>query len=333
MEGLDDYDLGDYTQDNGTVENLYQNVTGAFDGSIASFSYSVMIINVIISLGGFAGNAVVIWISGWKMKRTVNTTFYLSLAISDCLFCACLPVNIGYVMTSHWPFGPVLCKLVSSTLIFNMFSSVFVLVLISVDRCVMAVFPVWSHNRRTVKAAVGVLVLTWVLSATLTVPSLLYRSTRAHGGATECYSDYKHNSVHRAVVLARFVGGFLLPFVVIVSCTAILYVKLRRLTIKSTKPYKVMVALVLSFFLCWIPYHTVVFLEVDIRKHDLTLVQTGLAVGTTLAAANSFVNPFLYVFIGNKFKQTLRRSLMQRMEYAMAEDGRTLTPVSQSVRI
>lgn len=287
---------------------------------------------IIVSLVGLGGNAVVIWISGWKMKRTVTTTFYLSLAISDCLFCACLPMEIAYVMTSNWPFGLALCKLTSSALFLNMFSSVFVLVLISIDRCVMVTFPVWSQNHRTIKMASGVLVLTWILSATLTLPSLLYRNTKVYGTGTLCYVDYKHISVHKAVVLTRFICGFLIPFVIIVSCTIILCMKLRRLTIKSPKPYKVMVALILSFFVCWIPYHTFVFLELDIHNHKPNVVKTGLVAGGTLAAANSLINPFLYVFIGKEFKRTLRRSLMLRMEHAMAEDGRTAaSPGSKSM--
>ncbi|KAG7272865.1 hypothetical protein CRUP_029305 [Coryphaenoides rupestris] len=334
MEGLEDYDVyEDYTPDNETSHKASVDVTGTFDATKSFLEYAVLALNIIVCLVGLGGNAVVIWISGWKMRRTVNTTFYLSLAISDFLFCACLPLDIAYVMASNWHFGAALCKLASSVLFLNMFSSVFVLVLISVDRCVMVAFPVWSQNHRTVWMASVALVLTWLLSAALTLPSLLYRSTRVHGATTQCYSDYRRHSVHKAVVLNRFFWGFLVPFALIVSCTFVLCVKLRRLTIRSTKPYKVMVGLILPFFFCWIPYHTFVFLDLDVHKHNLNVVRTGLVVGTTLAATNSLMNPFLYVFIGREFKQTLRRSFMTRMEYAMAEDLRTSTPASKTMGV
>lgn len=327
MEGVEDYDPGlDYTPGNGTSHNVSSDTKSFLE-------YAVLTANIIVCLVGLGGNAVVIWISGWKMKRTVNTTFYLSLALSDFLFCACLPLNIVYMMTSNWPFGTALCKLASFALFLNMFSSVFVLVLISANRCVMVAFPVWSQNHRTIRMASGALVLTWLMSAALTLPSLLYRSTREHGAVTQCYSDYPRPSVHKAVALTRFFWGFLIPFVLIVSCTVVLCVKLRQLSIRSTKPYKVMVGLILTFFVCWIPYHTFLFLELDLHKHDPNTVRTGLLVGATLAAANSFMNPFLYVFIGREFKQTLRRSLMLRIEYAMAEDARTATPASKSTGV
>uniref|UniRef100_A0A8C6WPW5 G-protein coupled receptors family 1 profile domain-containing protein n=1 Tax=Neogobius melanostomus TaxID=47308 RepID=A0A8C6WPW5_9GOBI len=50
---------------------------------------------------------------------------------------------------SHWPFGLLLCKLTYFMFNFNMYSSVFLLVLISVDRFVMVMFPVWSRNHRS----------------------------------------------------------------------------------------------------------------------------------------------------------------------------------------
>ncbi|KAM3874289.1 chemerin-like receptor 1 [Diretmus argenteus] len=322
MEGLEDYDYGDYTADNGTDPNTSSSGLGTFTGTNSSLNYTLVTINVIISVIGLGGNAVVIWICGWKMKKNVNTTWYLSLAISDFLFCACLPLEIIYAVTSHWPFGLILCKLISSALFLNMFSSVFLLVLISIDRCVMITFPVWSHNHRTVRKASGVVILVWVLSALLTLPALVYRQTKVHGSVTQCYTDYMSPSGHKAVALTRFICGFLIPFLIIVFCCSVLCVKLRSLTIKSTRPYKVMTALILSFFICWVPYHTFVLWEFDFGNHSLDVIQTGLKFGGTLAAANSFINPVLYVFIGNDFQLTLKRSFMSRIENAMAEDGR-----------
>ena len=331
MEGLEDYvDYQDYTPGNATSGNATPEVSVTSQDNTSFWKYSSLTINIIVALVGLSGNAVVIWISGWKMKKSVNTTFYLSLAISDFLFCACLPMEIFYVMTSNWPFGLVLCKLASSALFFNMFSSVFVLMLISVDRCVIAIFPAWSQNHRTIKMASGMLVLTWILSATMTLPSLLHRNTRVFGNVTQCYVHHESLSVSKVVVLTRFIFGFLIPFVIIVSCSIILCIKLRRLTIRTTKPYKVMVILILTFFICWIPFHTFVLLELNIHKHNMYVVHTGMVVAVNLAAANSLINPFLYVFIGKEFKQTLRKSLIGRMEYAMAEDGRTTSIIPES---
>ncbi|XP_072227847.1 chemerin-like receptor 1 [Leuresthes tenuis] len=313
----------DYTPDNETENSTSTEGLLTFCSSQSSLTYVLVAVNIIISVSGLAGNLLVIWICGWKMKTTVITTWYVSLAISDFLFCAILPLEVYYMITSHWPFGKVLCKLTSSALFLNMYSSVFLLVLISADRCAMVLFPVWANNHRTVQKAFGVVTLMWLLSALLTLPSLIFRQTTVHGSVTQCYTDYKDHYRHKAVALSRFICGFLIPFLIILFCCVTLVVKLRSLTFRSKKPYKIMLALILSFFFCWVPYHTFVLLELDFQNHNLEVLQTGLKVGASLASANSFISPILYVFIGNDFKQTLKRSLTSRIEEAMAEDLRT----------
>ncbi|XP_056288229.1 chemerin-like receptor 1 [Pseudoliparis swirei] len=318
---MDYFEYADYTPDNETENHNFTTEVITFRSSQSSLSHVLVAVNIMISLIGLGGNSLVIWICGWKMKRTVITTWYISVAISNFLFCAFLPLEIFYMITSHWPFGLVLCKLTSSALFLNMYSCVFLLVLISADRCIMICFPVWSHNHRTVRKAFGVVVLMWVLSALLTLPSLIFRQTTVHDSVTQCYTSY--HSRHRAVVLTRFICGFLIPFLIIVFCSSVLCLKLRSLTIKSTKPYKIMAVLILSFFFCWVPYHSFVILESDLKNHSLDVLQAGLKVGATLAAANSLISPVIYVFIGNDFKRILRRSLTSRIEEAMAEDIRT----------
>ncbi|XP_035040124.1 chemerin-like receptor 1 isoform X1 [Hippoglossus stenolepis] len=321
---VDYKEYADYTPDNET-ENVSPPTAEVlnFSSSPSLLTHALVVFNILITVIGLIGNSVVIWICGWKMKRTVITTWYISLAISNFLFCIFLPLEAFYRITSHWPFGLLLCKFTSSALFLNMYSSVFLLVLISTDRCVMILFPVWSHNHRSVKKAFGVVVLMWLLSALLTLPSLIFRQTIVHGSVTQCYTSYVDPSRHKAVVLTRFICGFLIPFLMIVVCCSVLGVKLKTLTVKSTKPYKIMVALILSFFFCWVPYHTFVLLELDFKDHSLEVLKTGLKVGATLAAANCFISPALYVFVGNDFKQTLKRSLTSRMEEAMAEEFRT----------
>lgn len=320
---LDYIEYEDYNPGNETGNKTFVHDTQLFSHVHIYLKYLLVAINIAISVIGLGGNSVVIWICGCKMKRTVITTWYISLAVSDLLFCALLPLEVYYNITLHWPFGLALCKITSSALFLNMYSSVFLLVLISTDRCVMVFFPVWSHNHRTVPKACGVVALVWLLSAILTFPSMVYRQVTADGAVTQCHTDYTSRSTHVAVVLVRFTCGFVIPFLMIVCCCLLFAVKLRSLTIKSSKPYKVIAALILSFFLCWVPYHTFIFLELDVKNNSIEIIKTGLKVGATLAAANNFISPFLYVFVGNDFKQILKHSWTSRMEEAVGEEFRT----------
>ncbi|KAF3850834.1 hypothetical protein F7725_012606 [Dissostichus mawsoni] len=224
-----------------------------------------------------------------------------------------------------WVFGRFMCKFTSSVMSLNMFSSIFLLVVISVDRCVSVVFPVWAQNHRTANKASGVVCISWLLAVTLSLPSVIFRDVGNHLGRTICYNNYtSYQHSQKIVAVSRFLAGFVVPFIVIVICYSIIILKLRnnRMT-KSNKPLKVMSALVAAFFVCWLPYHVFVLLEINHEHLEHSILISGLKIGTSMAAANSFLNPVLYVFMGNDFKRKFKSSVLSKMENAMGEEGRT----------
>ncbi|KAJ8286058.1 hypothetical protein GJAV_G00034090, partial [Gymnothorax javanicus] len=163
-----------------------------------------LVLNATIFLLGIFGNGVVIWISGFKMKKSVNSTWYLSLAVSDFMFCCCLPFTIVQLAASDWLFGLTMCKFNSFVMFLNMFSSIFLLVIISVDRCVTVVFPVWSQNNRSVRVASVVVIIAWAISSVLSVPSLIYREIRKDK-KTVCYNNYEGKEhAHLVIAMSRF---------------------------------------------------------------------------------------------------------------------------------
>lgn len=316
-------DYGNYTHDNQTDTDLFHNVHEICSGEILCMV--LLVVNVIIIMLGIVGNGVVIWIAGFKMKKSVNTTWYLSLAISDFVFCATLPFNTFYIATSDWTFGLFMCRFTSFVMFLNMFSSIFLLVIISVDRCVAVMFPVWAQNQRTINKASFVVVLAWVLSVLLSIPSTIFRDVQHHLDRTRCYNNYTDKHTHKSIGICRFVFGFLIPFLVIIVCYSVIIVKLRRNQIaKSTKPFKIMTALIGTFFLCWLPYHTFVLSELDQRLPN-DIIAFGLKIGTSVASTNSFLNPILYVFMGNDFRRKFKNSILSKIENAIGEEGRTMS--------
>uniref|UniRef100_A0A8C6TPB7 Chemerin chemokine-like receptor 1 n=1 Tax=Neogobius melanostomus TaxID=47308 RepID=A0A8C6TPB7_9GOBI len=281
------------------------------------------VVNIMTCVLGLAGNSLVIWICGWKMKKTkmnkkVIMTWYISLAVSNLLFCAFLPTFVYYFLTYHWPFGSLLCKLTYFMLNFNMYSSVFLLVLISVDRFVLVMFPVWSRNHRSPWKASVMVAAMWTLSALLSFPTGIYSSTIDHKSTIVCYPDYNTDQ-RRAIALTRFFCGLVSPFLIIAACGVGLVMKLKNKTLKSAKPYKIMSALIGSFFVCLVPYHIFKVMAVDHTKHDINVIITGMKVGQTLAAANSIISTVLYVFLDNEFRATLKQLLASRTEAALAD--------------
>ncbi|XP_078506524.1 C3a anaphylatoxin chemotactic receptor-like [Lissotriton helveticus] len=156
-------------------------------------SIIIMAVFTVTLVLGLPGNALVIWVAGLKMKRTVNTVWFLNLAIADFVCCLSLPFSIAHeAMHGYWPYGDVFCKVLPAIIILNMFASVFVLVAISLDRCLLVIKPVWSQNHRTVGMASWLCLGIWILAFLTCVPVFVYRQTyHDYSGNIECTYNYE----------------------------------------------------------------------------------------------------------------------------------------------
>uniref|UniRef100_A0A8C4SWI7 Chemokine-like receptor 1 like 2 n=1 Tax=Erpetoichthys calabaricus TaxID=27687 RepID=A0A8C4SWI7_ERPCA len=297
---------------------------------VDQFGIIVAVLYTIIFLLGVSGNILVIWIAGFKMKKTVNTTWFLSLAAADFLFCLFIPFNAVYMASGHWHFGLALCKVISFVMFINMFSSIFTLTIISIDRFISVIFPVWAQNYRAPKTAFVVVVIIWCVSFLLSIPSLVFRQTISKREKISCFNNYGENKQKEKnmmiVLMIRFICGFVIPFLLITFCYVVIIFKLKKNHIaKSSKPFKIMGAIICSFFVCWVPYHIFTIIEIDHPKYNMNILNIGIQCSVLLASSNSFLNPLLYVFMGKDFKHKLRLSVISKMENAMSEDTHTMS--------
>ncbi|XP_004709591.1 chemerin-like receptor 1 [Echinops telfairi] len=288
---------------------------------------------------GIVGNGLVIVITIFKMKKTVNTVWFLNLAVADFLFNVFLPLHIAYTaLDYHWVFGTAMCKISSFLLIHNMYTSVFLLTVISFDRCISVLLPVWSQNHRGVRLAYATCVVIWVSAFFLSSPSLVFRDTANQHGKISCFNNFSlsganpslrlaHGQLdpvgytwHTVVTVTRFLCGFLVPVLVITACYLTIVCKLRRNRLaKTKKPFKIIVTIIVTFFLCWCPYHTLYLLELHHAAVPGSVFSLGLPLATAIAIANSCMNPILYVFMGQDFKK-FKVTLFSRLVNALSED-------------
>ncbi|XP_071985625.1 C3a anaphylatoxin chemotactic receptor [Engystomops pustulosus] len=152
-------------------------------------------------LVGVPGNILVLWVTGVKMKKTVNTVWFWNLAVADIMCCLALPFSTVELYHKEWLFGTALCKLLPAIVILNMFASVFTLVAISIDRCVQVVLPVWAQNHRSLRMAWLICLVIWILSFIMSLPVFLYRQISTDHNMTTCkyhfggHDDFISNDV------------------------------------------------------------------------------------------------------------------------------------------
>lgn len=293
--------------------------------------HAILALYAFIFLLGVLGNSAVIWVTGFELRRTVNGVWFLNLSVADLLCCLALPfLAFPLARDHHWPLGPFACKLLPSLTILNMFASVLLLTAISADRCALVTRPVWCQNHRTLRLARAACGAAWLLAALLTLPSFVFRTARRDdfSDKTTCVLDYaavgRHQRLTELVTaVTRFVAGFLVPFVAITVCYGLLLARVHSKGFaRSKKAIKLILVVIVSFFVCWLPYHVVGLIVASASPHSPLFKRARDAdpVVTGVAYVNSCINPVIYVVMGQDFKDKFWRSWRAVLRGALSDD-------------
>ncbi|KAM4015279.1 chemerin-like receptor 1 [Anomaloglossus baeobatrachus] len=298
----------------------YQNDTQSYDHKAIDIEVvCFVVIGSVFCLLGIIGNGLVIWFGFFKMKKTVNVVWFLSLAIADFFFALVYPVHSIQYLLKKW--SKFLCKIMALLLSLNSSVSVLQLMVISVDRCICVVFPVWCHNHRRPRLVFKIALIIWIISFALATPYILYADTLKRYDGTICilYIDY---SFYIKKTVLGFVFFFLLPLIIIVSCYIVIIRHMRRKHIfTSCKSFKTIMAIIIAFFICWFPYYLIsLFIIFRPIRIPFYVLYYGNMIGFILIIINSCINPILYVFIGQDFKVTYCGSFQATIEKAFVED-------------
>uniref|UniRef100_A0A673IDR6 G-protein coupled receptors family 1 profile domain-containing protein n=1 Tax=Sinocyclocheilus rhinocerous TaxID=307959 RepID=A0A673IDR6_9TELE len=278
---------------------------------------SVLIISIvfliIIIFLGTTGNSLVIWVAGFRMKPNVTNVWLVNLAVADMIFCLTRVTSlIRDFFYKYWPFGVFLCKFTGFFKYANMFCSVFLLAVISVDRALCVCHPVFTRERRTLCAARVVSVGVWIVAVSFSSPFFVYRQVfPGKNNLSQCSLKEKgDNSAKYVYYCIRFICGFLLPFLVILICYILAAVGIRRTRLSGkSRPLRILAVLVCAFFLCWAPYHF------------LGLVN----MASKLAYFNSCINTVLYFCMGLDVSRRCNQSLSGIFHRALMEEGQSLS--------
>ncbi|NP_001083132.1 type-1 angiotensin II receptor A [Xenopus laevis] len=285
-----------------------------------------IIYSTIFVVGVFGNSMVVIVIYSYMKMKTVASIFLMNLALSDLCFVITLPLWAAYTaMHYHWPFGNFLCKIASTAITLNLYTTVFLLTCLSIDRYSAIVHPMKSRIWRTAMVARLTCVGIWLVAFLASMPSIIYRQIYLFHDTNQTVCAIVYDSGHIyfmvGMSLAKNIVGFLIPFLIILTSYTLIGKTLKEVyraqRARNDDIFKMIVAVVLLFFFCWIPYQVFTFLDVLIQMDVIQnckmydIVDTGMPITICIAYFNSCLNPFLYGFFGKNF----RKHFLQLIKY------------------
>ncbi|XP_030645454.1 B2 bradykinin receptor-like [Chanos chanos] len=283
--------------------------------------------SVICILGVF-GNTFVLCVFCFQRKQSSVADIYLgNLATADLLMLCCLPFWVVTVVHKfNWFFGEPMCQLVNIIIGMNYYCSIFFLTLVSLDRYLVLARSMFVGRQRGSSAAKVICSAIWVISFLFSLPALLFRSVRFFPdyGVEACYLDYPHEAWRVRHNFTVNIVAFLIPLSLVSYCSYHIIVVLRDKQVRRSsavgtekKAAQLVLVVMATFILCWLPYQTVTFFDTLYFYNVISgcLWGHGLDIGTQLTTylgwSNSTLNPFLYVIVGKQFRQRAKELFKQ----------------------
>ncbi|KAK3523779.1 hypothetical protein QTP70_010047 [Hemibagrus guttatus] len=270
----------------------------------------------IICCFGLLSNTFSIFVFFVRRHADSSMAVYMRhLTLADSLLVLCLPLRIYY----HNKQGPFfLCKVVGVFFYINMYASISFLSLISLDRYLKIVKPVWVFRIQKVL---------WSRIASFIIWTLLFLGTGMFFVSNKqkqacdkiCFFFHDKGLLAGSVNLAVVVlfGGLFLVFIVFYVKIAL---RLRTVEMGKSDPnaqnrkkrlvLKTFLVPVI-FTLCFLPYHLVrapyVLAQMDVIKEKASkqLLHNWNETTLLLSALNSCLDPIIYYFLSSIYRKTI----------------------------
>ncbi|XP_023680667.1 C-C chemokine receptor type 7 [Paramormyrops kingsleyae] len=268
----------------------------------------------LICFVGLVGNLLVILTYVYfKRLKTMTDVYLLNLAGADLLFVLTLPFWAASFL-DEWMLGSFLCKAMYSIYKVSFYSGMLLLTCISVDRyfAIARAISAHRHRSRAVYFSKVSSVVLWILALLFSVPEMAY--TGINDNRTCAIINSGEKNVRMTIQISQMIAGFVLPAVVMGFCyCGIVQTLMQAQNFEKNKAIKVIFAVVAVFLLFQLPYNIALLIQTisggSMKCAFDNELLFALDITQSLAFTRCCLNPFLYAFIGVKFRHDLFKLL------------------------
>ncbi|XP_030632577.1 oxytocin receptor [Chanos chanos] len=325
------YSFGNGTDGgNQTVNPLKRNE------EVAKVEVTVLALVLFLALAGNLCVLVAIHTAKHSQSRMYYFMKHLSIADLVVAIFQVLPQLIWDITFRFY--GPdFLCRLVKYLQIVGMFASTYMLVLMSIDRCLAICQPLRSLHKRTDRFYV---IFCWVLSLLFSIPQVYIFSLREVGsGVYDCWGDFVEPWGAKAYITWISLTIYVIPVAILSICYGLISFKIWQnfklktkreqcisLTPTATKSnalarvssvkliskakittVKMTFVIVLAYIVCWTPFFFVQMWSAwdpEAPREAMPFI-----ISMLLASLNSCCNPWIYMFFAGHLFHDLKQSL------------------------
>ncbi|KAG9485621.1 hypothetical protein GDO78_008617 [Eleutherodactylus coqui] len=288
-------------------------------------NYFLVFFYSLIFLIGLMGNALALYVFLCiHSKRNSVQIYLLNAAIADLLLIVCLPFRIMYHLSKEWRLGTVFCKVVGNLFYMNMYISIVLLGLISMDRYLKVKKSQRRHTVSKRKYSIRICCCLWAASMFSGMFHIAAQATAEQPNSNLCfqYTDRK-DKIWQAAFNYFVVLVFWIVFVMLILSYVKIGQNLQRISRErayipnagryNSTAYKSFFVLFI-FTVCFVPYHTFRIAYIATQLQTLSCywvdkVHKINEITLMLSAINSCLDPILYFLLSNSVRKTVRQLL------------------------
>lgn len=291
---------------------------------------------------GLPSNLLALWVLVFRTKHLPSTTLLINLTVVDCLLFLVLPFRIVYHFRgNHWNLGEPFCRVVMAMFYGNMYSSVWCLAFVALDRYVALVHPFGAKTFRSRRISLYMCGTVWGVMLGAMLPLLMSQQTYRldDPNITTCHDALPENEQDAFFLPyfgTLFATCFLLPFVIVMFCHCAI---LRTLLAEGQRyghAVRVTVLVMLVFIVCLLPSNVLLLLTYsDTLDGDGDDLYVPYMISLALSTFNSCIDPFIFYFVSKEFRQKAKSTLccVSRKKDMSSQGTHTSSSAGQSSKV
>uniref|UniRef100_G1QA36 G-protein coupled receptors family 1 profile domain-containing protein n=2 Tax=Myotis lucifugus TaxID=59463 RepID=G1QA36_MYOLU len=288
--------------------------TNGSDQALAKWNKAILtpaLLICTVALVGLAGNAVVLWLLGFHMRRNAFSVYILNLAGADFLFLCCQFIHSLYFVFNFPFFISVIDTFLSPVSTFAYISGLSFLSAISTESCLSVLWPIWYRCHRPRHLSTIMCALLWALSLLLSILEKNFSWGLFYFFSASVCRVFDFIAAAWLILLFVLLSGSSLALITRLLCGS------NR--VPPTRLYMTVVITVLVFLLCGLPFGIDWFIIFWIPNKSNAFFHVSMMV-VLLSCMNSCANPIIYFFVGSfrqrwwKQRHTLRLVLQRALQ-------------------
>uniref|UniRef100_A0A2S2PL02 Neuropeptide capa receptor n=1 Tax=Schizaphis graminum TaxID=13262 RepID=A0A2S2PL02_SCHGA len=312
----------------------------------------------VIFVTGVIGNSITCMvIAKHKYMHTATNYYLFSLAMSDLiLLVSGLPQEMWSIWSRYpYVFGEIFCQLRGLFSEMSANATVLTITAFTAERYLAICHPFMAQSMSKLSRAVKLIIIIWLVAVLFAIPQALQFTVSSWDGSSETMqcnirsillmnTDIELSTVSFTLSTLLF---FLLPMTLITVLYILIGLRLRRsdklkrtITVRSThgekkmsspeyransspKVLKMLVAVVVAFFICWAPFHAQRLIAIfgfshassgNLDAKDIPFLHQLYGISTYISGVlyyvSTTINPILYHIMSLKFRGAFKCFLL-----------------------